>query len=483
MNLEINPRNIYGDFAETERPGRVVDSTLKRALFWSGKTNTRWLRYGFGLGLPIFAIWLAVGSYIVLTPKSYTSEMTLNLPGAVSNSNLSLVEIGQASTSSGSAFASNTMSPKVIYKAIAMSPRILGSAAKIMGGKSGMIAEPRITLIDETSILEIAMTGPSPIIAQASAKALLQAVNQQLDALRADEAERRSASVEKSLVSVAANLKVTQDRLVKFQRKARFISADQFQNITNNSEALRQKTGELKAELERLEAESNSYSKILGISASDAAMALQMQADPLYTTVNAELAAAIMEDNVNRSKWGPNHPKVVSSTARVKAARTQLSRMAKKSAGKVDNKLLEVLVLTDSKDRAELFHSLIVADASAQGVAGQLAEMEKQASSERELLQSNSAVAAELAALERNHKIAEAVFSSALARLDTNKQDIFASYPMLQVIAPASLPTDPSSPKLLYALAGGIIGTLLVIIAMTLAWIRQPILSKILKNA
>ena len=245
---------------------------------------------------------------------------------------------------------------------------------------------------------------------------------------------------------------------------------------------MRQKTGELKAELERLEAERKSYSKILGISASDAAIALQVQADPLYTTINAELALAITEDNLNRSKWGPNHPKVVASTARVKSARTQLSSMATKTTGKIGKKILDVLVLTGSKDRAELFHSLIVADARAKGVASQLTEIEKQTSTERNMIQSDSAVAAELSALERNHKIAEAVFSSALARIDTNKQDIFASYPMLQVIAPASLPVESSSPKLLYALAGGIIGTLLVIIAMTLAWIRQPILRRILKS-
>lgn len=483
MNLEINPRRLYPGTTEIELQGEPIGSRLKHFLLWSGRSDTRWLRYGFGLGLPVLVIWSAVGSYIILTPKAYTSEMTLNLPGAVSSSNLSLTEIGQASTSTGSAFASNSMSPKVIYKSIAMSPRVLSLATKILGGKSGMIAKPRITLIDETSILEFAVTGSSPQIAQASAKALLEAVSRQLDALRSDEANRRAASVEKSLVSVAANLTATQEKLVKFQRNARFISGDQFQNITTNSEVLRQKAGELRAELERMETESKSYSKILGISASDAAVALQIQADPLYTTINAELALAITENNLNRSKWGPNHPKVVASTARVKAARAQRSIMAAKIGGKLSKKILDVLVLTDSKDRAELFHSLIDTDARAKGVAGQLAEMEKQSRNERKMLESGSAVAAELAALERNHKIAEAVFSTALARIDTNKQDIFASYPMLQVIAPASLPVEPSSPKLLYALAGGIIGTLLVIIAMTLAWIRQPILRRILKSA
>ena len=482
MKLKNNPRNLYEKLAEFEQQIRPRGSRLKLMLLWSGRSNTRWLRYGLSLGLPILAIWSAVGSYIFLSPKSYTSEMTLNLPGAVSNSNLSLAEIGQASTSSGSAFASNTMSPKVIYKTIAMSPRVLGTAAKIMGSNAGMIAKPRITLIDETSILEIAITGSSPAIAQESAKALLEAVNQQLDGLRNDEAQRRTASVEKSLVSVAANLKATQDRLVDFQRKARFISADQFQIITNNAEALRQKTADLRAELEQLQIESKSYSKLLGISAEDAAIALQIQADPLYTAINAELAQAMTEDNLNRAKWGSNHPKVVASTARLKAARSQLARMVKQTAGSVNDKLLNILVLTDSKDRAELFHSLIVSDASAHGVAGKLAEMERQSASERNVLKSDSGVAAELAALERNHKIAEAVFSSALARIDTNKQDIFASYPMLQVIAPASLPTEPSSPKLLYALAGGLIGTFFVIIAMTLVWIRQPILRKILKS-
>ena len=72
------------------------------------------------------------------------------------------------------------------------------------------------------------------------------------------------------------------------------------------------------------------------------------------------------------------------------------------------------------------------------------------------------------------------MFSSALARLDTNKADPFASYPLVQTFEAPSLPDRPSSPSLLIALAGAITASLIVLVGFALAWLRQPILATLL---
>ncbi len=460
-----------------------VRNELRNFLLKTGRSATRKRRYFLIFGLPIVVIWSAVFTYIRFTPKSYTSEMTLNLPGSVSNSSVSLDQIGQTSTSSGSPFNSASMSPKVIYKSIAESSRVLGLAAKVLDDPSGIIPKPTIQLVEETALMNFKMTGPSPTIAQARCRALLVATEQQLDILRNDEIERRSSSIRRSLVEVETNLKNARVTLLDFQQKEGMVSIDQFRNIIDNSALLRQKIGQLQAEVEKAKFQNQSYSDILGITTQDAATALQVQADPRYSALSNELSLALTEDGANRAKWGINHPKRMESATRVRAARSQIMEIATDLAGKGGKRVIEHLLLSESKDRSDLFRTMVETEAQINGLNAQLGSLELAARSQDVTLQTQTANAAKLEDLERDHKIAEAVFSSALARVDTNRQDIYASYPLLQILSPASLPENPSSPKVIYAIGGGMTGTLFILIALVFTWIRQPILRKILKSA
>jgi uncharacterized protein involved in exopolysaccharide biosynthesis len=139
-------------------------------------------------------------------------------------------------------------------------------------------------------------------------------------------------------------------------------------------------------------------------------------------------------------------------------------------------------VLSDSGDRAELFRRLVEAEAARKGLEMQISSLGGTLESNEQKLRAQAVQAAKLEDLDRDHKIAEAVFSSALARVDTNRQDIYASYPLLQVMSDASLPETATSPKPLIAVVAALVGTLLILGALALAWIRQPILQKILKN-
>ena len=479
--LKIAPSRNFEKIISTE--DFALGNEIRKFLLKTGSGARRKRRYVLTFGLPIALIWSAVFTYVKFTPNSYTSEMTLNLPGAVSNSSFSLDQIGQTSTSSGSPFNSASMSPKVIYKSIAESGRVLGLAAKVLDDPSGSIPKPTIQLIEETALMNFAITGPSPKIAQARARALLVATEQQLDILRNDEIDRRSSSIRQSLVEVETNLKDARVALLNFQQKEGMVSIDQFRNIIDNSAVLRQKIGQLRAEVEKAKFQNKSYSEILGLTTADAATALQVQADPRYTALSNELSLALTEDGANRAKWGVNHPKRMESATRVRAARDQIVAIATDLAGKGGKRVIEHLLLSESKDRSDLFRTMVETEAQINGLNAQLGSLELAARSQDVTLQTQTANAAKLEDLERDHKIAEAVFSSALARVDTNRQDIYASYPLLQVVSPASLPEKPSSPKVVYAVAGGVVGTILILFALVLIWIRQPILRKILKSA
>ena len=119
------PRRPVRTARKSSRPSPFLQSVL----LWKGSEDSRLRRYGAFFGLPILALWMAVGPYVDSRPKAYVSEMTLNLPGAASSSNISVDSIGQASTTNGNPFNSAAMSPKVIYKSIAESARVRGMAA------------------------------------------------------------------------------------------------------------------------------------------------------------------------------------------------------------------------------------------------------------------------------------------------------------------------------------------------------------------
>lgn len=463
------------------RQSRRKPGFMQSVLLWKGAENSRLRRYSLFFGLPIACLWMLVGAYVMLTPKTYVSEMTLNLPGAASSSNISVDSIGQASTTNGNPFNSAAMSPKVIYKSIAESARVRGMAAKLLG-RTGMVGKPVIKLIDETAIMQFSISATSPEGAQQESKALLQALQTYLDTLRNDEVERRSGAVERGLKDVSRNLAMAREKLLAYQGTSEVLSPEQYRAQVSSVENLRQKLADVQANHDRLAAEAESLGEMLGIGAREATLALKVQADPRFAAANTELAAAMAEESANRAKWADRHPKVIAAAARTAAARKAIRSAAARQGGKAAARIVDHLILGDSRDRAELFRRLVEAEAARSGLASEITSLQATLDRSEGKLRNQAAQAAKLEDLDRDHKIAEAVFSSALARVDTNRQDIYASYPLLQVMSEASLPDAASSPKPLIAVAGALIGTLLILGALALAWIRQPILQKLLKN-
>ena len=407
--------------------------------------------------------------------------MTLNLPGSANSSNISLEEIGQATTNSGSPFSSSGMSPKVIYKSFAESEQVLGLAAKRLGRK-GMLSKPVIKLLDETSILQVFLTSDTPIEAQREAEALLAALQIYLQNLREDETQRKSDSIKQSLNDVSENLAKARDNVLALQKSADLVSHEQFVTRVAQAEQSRNHLAELRADLSRKTAEVESFSSLLGIDPKDAAIALKIQGDVRFSGANAELSSAMSEEASFRSKWGIRHPKVITASHRTQAARKAVQNIAAKVGGKPSKHIIDNLILGDSKDRAELFRRLVETAVENEGLNQQFGRLELELNAQEERIRSQGALFAKLEDLERNHKIAEAVFSSALARIDTSLQDIYASYPLLQVLSAPSLPESPASPKPLYAIAGATTGTLLILFSMLMSWIRLPLLRKILQS-
>lgn len=88
-------------------------------------------------------------------------------------------------------------------------------------------------------------------------------------------------------------------------------------------------------------------------------------------------------------------------------------------------------------------------------------------------LQSLSLQQPQLADLQRNVDLASAVYANTLTKQALSRTDRFSTYPLVQTISAASLPTDPSSPKKLLALAGGLGASFISATALGLLWLRS----------
>ena len=102
---------------------------------------------------------------------------------------------------------------------------------------------------------------------------------------------------------------------------------------------------------------------------------------------------------------------------------------------------------------------------------------------ERQRLKDLSIAAAKLDDLTRAHQVAEAVFRSAMARIDTNKTDLFASYPLIQTVESPFTPDNPTSPMVVFSIFGAIAATVLYLMGLALACLRLPILSTLSKRS
>ena len=82
--------------------------------------------------------------------------------------------------------------------------------------------------------------------------------------------------------------------------------------------------------------------------------------------------------------------------------------------------------------------------------------------------------------LQREYDLAEAVFTSAAARLEASKSDVFASYPIVQLLTAPNEPVQQKSPSMKIAVLGLLAGFIFVTICLLLVWQRSYLVRRLL---
>jgi uncharacterized protein involved in exopolysaccharide biosynthesis len=119
-------------------------------------------------------------------------------------------------------------------------------------------------------------------------------------------------------------------------------------------------------------------------------------------------------------------------------------------------------------------------DAERAGVLEQHATLSARLQEDLAKQQRLAATAAKLQDLQRDFSVAEAVFATAIARTQSTKADVYASYPLVQVLENPSRPDRPSSPNRKLAIAAGGAATVMMLLGLTLGWMRSALIGRLI---
>ena len=425
------------------------------------------------VGLVVIA--LMTFALVQLSPATYTSRWTLILPGSGSDANLVLQGIGQASSNSASPYASISRSPRINYREIVMSQTVLSLAAELASLPTAEFGQPRVKLIQQSSLMDFMITGDSPEVAYRKANAVNNALRQTLDRLRGDELALREAGMRSAIEDYAIKMRDVRSALLTHQESTQLVSANQVDELIASVEDLQRELIEVSSDVKEKNSYMTTLSSALNVSERLAAAAVIMHSDETIRKLSEQYveARALLESK--RGIFGENHPRIVSATAALSSAESDFRQRAFELLG-TRNIDIDRLVLLDVEDATgAMFRDLVSTAAQLEGLRAREDSLSDQLAELREELQAKLVAVARLSDLERDHKIAEAVFSSALARIDTGKADLFVSYPLIQTIVPPSLPTQADQRSTLFLVAGGSLAALFYLIGLTLLWFRAPL--------
>lgn len=412
----------------------------------------------------------------------YSSSMALVLPGSGSSNSVRLDDVGHVTSTTKSPYSSATFNPRVNYREILKSREVVKAASEAIAVPINQFGMPRIKLTEQTSILMVELRGPNGTAAQEKALALYDAFQSHLDKLRSDEAKRKDESVMKVLEHYIERVNTTRNALVEFQQRSLLISQDQIQQHTQHLSELRSRIHLSEAEVLHKENMVAQLSYDLGVSPDLAGRAFKLQTDTQFMGHLKELDESAKQISEFSSVWGKNHPKVKASQKRLVKAEKAAYDRSSVILGMGHAQMLHNVNLSASPQRASLFKELIGTYAQAQGVQAQVDKLTLTAQRVEDELRVLARESTELARLQREHDLAEAVYTSAAAELEAGKADVFASYPVVQMMTAPNDPLQKTSPSMKIAVAGGVLGYFFITAVILIIWQREFLLKRLLNK-
>ena len=432
-------------------------------------------RYALAALAANVAIWVVVFLAVALFRDGYVSEWSLIIPSSDRDAQVSMADIGQATSTSRSQYDSRSLDPRVNYRAILLSENVMGEAADRSGVAPAEFAKPQVKLIEQSSILTLRTAGDTPGEARKRAQAHYAAFQARLAELRADESLQRDKGIEEAIRTSRQQLDEAQRALVEFKVEAGIVSSKQMEETLSRITGLQQRRFDLRSQVARGRQFVSRLSGSLSLKPAAAGLGVALQSDSLFIQLFQQHATASAELSEFRSKWGANHPQVQSAERRQRAAFDSLLQRASMLTGRDlgERQVQGLTIGTAERSQEPLVRELVSAHAQVSAQKSELKEVERQYSALRGELKGLATEYSRLEDLERRLKFAEAIFNSTLGKIDVGRSNIFSSYPLVQTLVAPTLPERRSVRNVIFAVAGGLACSFFVSVALTLAWLRR----------
>ena len=438
-------------------------------------------RYVAALLFGASCLWAPIVGYLATAPLQYTSHSSLILPGSGASASVNLSNIGQASSYANSAFSNGSISPTETYKRLIGADLILSAAAAEVGVSTEAFGKPRVTLVDQTSLIHLEMKGRTPTLVQAHANALITAFFAEIDALRADEIATRETSGQSAISDYTTAVGDIRAAISELQLRSGLVTAAQYTEQVAAHERLKEQLLQIRAEASERAEEVAALEAALGLPPESATITLKLFADRQYLALVDDIALHAAELAQAQASFGPRHPNFISARDAYEGAQQAAQAHASQVTG-LPKDALAGLDRAPQGQRATLLSDLVKEHARRAGLDQRVATLTEQIAAEAVRLSALAPLASELEDKQRDFQVAEAVFASAIARSESTKTDVYASYPLVQVLEDPSFPDGPSSPRRKLSIVAGIAATFLLLIGLAIAWVRQSILSRLLAN-
>lgn len=421
---------------------------------------------------PVILFMLAA-LFIIFSKPVYNSSWTLLLPGTSRVSTLNLESIGEAVTTSNSAYGNVSISPKSTYKEIALSDSVIIEAANSMDITSAEFGRPKIKLIDQTPAMLFSVKASNSEQAQQKAVAFNQAFQLRLDKLRKDEISHQQTALNSQLKAARTSLTKARNKMSEYQTVSRVISDEQFQELATNTEKVRLQHAQEDSELQRLSGYVNELQNALQINIDQAHEISLLQSDKAINSMLSKLGELRAETAANKSKLAAKHIKMILLEKETSALEQNLFSTIQDTSNTLAQLKKQKLLSLLREESRSVLEDLILSYAKMKGQKQQVVSLAQKLNEFEHRLSEHSNDAAKLSDLKRNHQIAEAIFSSALAKIDTGGLDVFATYPLTQMLTEPGDSVKKSTLKIKLMIAASIIASLLYMLGVLALGLRK----------
>ncbi len=429
--------------------------------------------------LVVAPIWMLAYAYITYTPRQYAAGITLILPGDGASSSVNINGVGQASSSASSPWSSNKLSPVESYRKLMMTETVHRRAAVSRGMSPDDFPKPKIKLIDQTNFISLSMRGDTPESAQKNAQAFLDSFNVELNLLRKGFTESREAPNRAVIADYKRAVDDAQKRVLDFQMSSGLAATSQFEEAIALIERLSRRVQDVQAEIDRRSGEVRALERTLQTQPEQAAAALKLRADPIFQALLEDTTASKVAYERAKTQYGKRHPKFREAERTYLAVAKSMIERGAILTGRDEAGFRQIADLATQGAREMMLSELVDNAAARDGLQAEIFTLKSQLGLARSEVQRLAGPAGDLDRLKRDQQVAEAVFSSALARADTTKADHFAVYPLAQVVELPVISDVPVTPSKKIGIIAAAAATLFMLFGLMLVWMRGAILSGI----